>query len=142
MAEGKLNFEKLNNAAVALGDSLGVLENLTAEERRNAALVRTIQSGIIQNFEVAYDQCWKMMKRWLDVNIGRETLNIITRKDLFRAAGKSGMISDAEKWFKFHFARNDASHNYDSTLVVETIKIASDFFAEMRTLRQFFSEHA
>ena len=43
-------------------------------------LRETVRAGVIQNFEVAYEQCWKMMKRWLEENIGRTYVDGVTRR--------------------------------------------------------------
>ncbi len=85
------------------------------------ALINTLKAGVIQNFEGAYDQCWKMMSRWLDINVGRESLHLFSRKDLFREAGEHGLIIDVEQWFKYHIARNNTSHNYDVSTANDTL---------------------
>ena len=49
----------------------------------------TVRGGIIQNFEVAYELSWRMMKRWLESNINAETVDGVTRRELVRQAGIS-----------------------------------------------------
>jgi len=40
------------------------------------SLIRgTSRSGVIQSFEVTYEQCWKMMKRWIEENVGAELVD-------------------------------------------------------------------
>ena len=134
---GELNLEKFDHAIEALIRSLRVL--CETSDSNNSALIETVKSGVIQNFEVAYDQCWKIMTRWLDVNVGRESLHSLSRKDLFREAAKYELIDDIEQWFKYHLARNNTSHNYDQSAADDTILLASEFVHSTKFLRQKIS---
>jgi nucleotidyltransferase substrate binding protein (TIGR01987 family) len=90
-------------------------------------LVETVRAGVIQHFEVAYEQCWKAMRRWIEVNVGSEAVDGVTRRELFRLAAESRLIEDIEAWMEFHHSRNNTSHTYDP-------KIASEVFAKARQL--------
>ncbi|MDR1233194.1 MAG: nucleotidyltransferase substrate binding protein [Puniceicoccales bacterium] len=136
-----LNFEKFDHAIAILGESLSVWKDFSTGENKNKALINTIQAGVIQNFEIAYDQCWKMMNRWLDINVGRESLHIISRKDLFREAGAHGLIGDVSQWFNFHFARNSTSHNYSEAIALETLNLAKELHDAAQVLRESLSKN-
>jgi nucleotidyltransferase substrate binding protein (TIGR01987 family) len=73
----------------------------------------TLRSGVIQNFEVAYEQAWKMMKRWIETNVGAEAADGVTRRELFRLAAEQKLIDDVDEWMTFHRTRNTTSHTYD-----------------------------
>jgi len=73
----------------------------------------TLHSGVIQNFEVAYEQAWKMMKRWIETNVGAEAADGVTRRELFRLAAEQKLIDDVDEWMTFHQTRNMTSHTYD-----------------------------
>jgi nucleotidyltransferase substrate binding protein (TIGR01987 family) len=76
----------------------------------------TVRAGVIQNFEVAYEQCWKFIQRWIRENRTVEGADHPrTRKELFRTAAASGLISDPVPWFAFGDARNLSSHTYDGS---------------------------
>ena len=137
-----LNLEKLESAVSALGDALSVWDTLSSKDGADKALVNTVRAGVIQNFEVTYDQCWKLMNRWLNINVGRESLRIITRKDLFREAAEHELIDNVEQWFKFHVARNNTSHNYDSSIAFETLQLSKELYVAARSLTKFLTNHA
>ncbi len=80
------------------------------------------------------------MNRWLDLNVGRESLHIFSRKDLFREAGEHGLISDVEQWFKYHIARNNTSHNYDLSTANDTFNLALEFIKSADSLRERLSK--
>ncbi len=52
----ELNFEKFDRVISAFRDSLSVYENFSSKKDVSKALMNTIKAGVIQNFEVAYDQ--------------------------------------------------------------------------------------
>ena len=76
----------------------------------------SLRSGVIQNFEVAYELSWKFMKKWLAYNIGNSMVDGIPRFELFKLAMEHGLISDSEIWFDFHDARNKTSHEYSENI--------------------------
>lgn len=90
-------------------------------------MIETIKAGVIQNFEVAYEQSWKMIQRWIKENKTPEDAeNPRTRKELFRLAAKYHLINDPLPWFNYGEARNITSHTYDAekaTLVYENAQL-------------------
>lgn len=100
----------------------------------------TVRSGIIQNFEVAYELAWKMMKRWLETNISADVVDGVTRRELFRQAAENHLISDVDLWMSFHASRNDTSHTYDQQTAEEVSATAEPFLAAaqdfLRALRE------
>jgi nucleotidyltransferase substrate binding protein (TIGR01987 family) len=90
----------------------------------------TVKSGIIQHFEVAYEQCWKAMKRWLETNVNSESEDGVTRRELFRLAAESRLISDVDAWMIFHRGRNETSHTYDADTAEEVYAIAVAFLPQ------------
>lgn len=93
---------------------------------------KVITAGVIQNFEFTYELCWKFMRRWIEVNIGRTQSEGIPRRELFRMANENHLISDVDLWMGYHQARNDTSHTYDSVKADEIFKIAGKFHADAK----------
>lgn len=62
------------------------------------------RSGVIQCFDVAYDECRKAIHKWL-----RES-DIPVRGNLFRDAGSAELLDNVEKWMEFRVARIRTSH--------------------------------
>jgi len=84
-----------------------------------------LRAGIIQNFEFTYELCWKFMKRWIAINISAESVDGVTRRELFRQAAENRLIADVDLWMKFHQARNQTSHIYDEDVAETTFLTAS-----------------
>lgn len=108
-----LKTDSLNKALNALNRSINIVKN--KENELEGDLLETVKAGVIQNFEVAYEQCWKFIQRWIKENRTPEDAdNPKTRKDLFRLAARIGLIQDPLPWFSYGDARNISSHTYDS----------------------------
>ncbi|MBI5245079.1 MAG: nucleotidyltransferase substrate binding protein [Elusimicrobia bacterium] len=99
-----------------------------------------IRAGVIQNFEFTYELCWKFMKRWLEKNVGGPDIDGATRKELFRMAAESRLISGVTRWFKYQAARNETAHTYDSAkagAIYSTARLfAADAEAFLRELEK------
>jgi nucleotidyltransferase substrate binding protein (TIGR01987 family) len=86
-----------------------------------------IRAGVIQNFEFTYELCWKFMKRWLGINISSAVVDGISRKELFRLAAESRLISDVETWFEYNNLRNETAHTYDTKTAKDVYEAALRF---------------
>ena len=128
-----LNLDSLNKSIEALQRSV----NIAGAEMENMHpdLQETVRAGVIQNFEVAYEQCWKMIQRWIKENrSATEAENPRTRKDLFRLAARQGLIADPIPWFEYGESRNLTAHTYDQDKAEEAFLIANKFVADAQYL--------
>ena len=114
----------LKNAVSALRNSIGDYDEYASN---GGSLRESLRSGVIQNFEVAYELSWKAMKRWLSFNVSPELVDGLPRFELFRYAAENGLISDLEKWFEFHKARNRTVHEYSEIAADEVFVFAKNF---------------
>jgi nucleotidyltransferase substrate binding protein (TIGR01987 family) len=127
-----LDLTSLAKAVDALQRSLGV--DLT-EDKMSEDVREAVRAGVVQNFEVAYEQCWKFIQRWL-----RENQNLVeadhprTRKDLFRAAARYDLISGPSVWFTYGDARNLTSHTYNEQQASALYESAKRFVVDARAL--------
>jgi len=98
-------------------------------------------AGVIQNFEVAYEQCWKFTQRWIRENRTTEEADYPrSRKELFRVAARYGLISDPLPWFEFGGARNLTSHTYDAAQAGAAYEIARRFLSHAEELLKRLEE--
>ena len=97
-------------------------------------LQETVRAGVIQNFEIAYEQSWKMMKRWLTENIGATYVDGVTRRELFRRAAENRLIIDVDRWMEHHDARNLTSHTYDEETAQSVFERAVEFAYDVKQL--------
>ena len=111
----KLDLTSLRSSISSLKDSIDTYAEFASRADVSKRDMNTIRSGVIQNFEVAYELCWKFMKRWLDAHIGSGTADGVTNKELFRISAENRLISDAAAWIEFHHSRNLTSHTYDGS---------------------------
>lgn len=91
-----------------------------------------IRAGVIQNFEFTYELCWKFMKRWLTINIGGAAVDGVSRKELFRMAAESLLITDVETWFEYNNERNETTHTYDAKTAEDVYETAIRFSVDAR----------
>jgi nucleotidyltransferase substrate binding protein (TIGR01987 family) len=110
----------------SLTGSITVLRESVDDFLRNGSTFsplqqETFRSGIIQNFEIAYEQCWKMMKRWIEENVSPDVLFGVPRIELFRRAAENGLIDSVEQWMTFHQARNSTSHPHNVNIASAAI---------------------
>ncbi|OGS46095.1 MAG: nucleotidyltransferase [Elusimicrobia bacterium RIFOXYD2_FULL_34_15] len=128
-----LDLSSLEKAIDSLERALKV-SNVKIKGKVNTDYEEVIRAGVIQNFEFTYELCWKFMKRWLETNAGRSDVDGVTRKELFRLAAESRLIRDVISWFKYHDARNQTAHTYDSKKAGTIYKIASKFLKDAKIL--------
>ena len=119
-----LELESLRKAIGALERSLRVAEEQSGGD---TDLLETLRAGVVQNFEVAYEQTWKMMKRWLEMNVGSVEVDGVTRRQLFRLCHENRLIDDVDVWMDFHKSRNETSHTYNQSTAENVFKVAGEF---------------
>lgn len=89
----RLELTSLRKTIEALDRSLHVLD--TRGDSYEADAREAIRAGIIQHFEIAYEQCWKFMQRWLRENGSLAEAEFPrTRKELFRMSARQGLIAN------------------------------------------------
>ena len=104
-------------------------------------LQEAVRAGVIQNFEVAYEQSWKMMERWLEENVGTVYVNVRTRRELFRRAAESLIITDVNRWMNYHTARNRTSHTYNEETAQSVFEEATEFVHDAKQLLKTLENH-
>ncbi len=108
-----LQLDSFRNALMALRAVQAKSEDAVFMASLDAITREAIRSGVIQHFEFTFELAWKFMRRRLEADIGRTSVDGIPRRDLFRIAAENGLIDNVEAWFQYHLARNQTSHTYD-----------------------------
>src|SRR6056297_2314390 len=125
-----LNLQSLSKSIGALRTSIE-----TSEKNWNSIskdMQDILRAGVIQNFEVAYEQSWKMLQRWIKNNISpEEAEHPRTRK---------GLIQDPTAWFEYAEARNMTSHTYDENNALSVFETAKKFVPDAEFLLSKFGE--
>ena len=92
------------------------------------------KSGVIQNFEFTYELGWKLIRRWLNVNVSTDISENIMKRELFRIAKGNKLINDDRVWFTFHQLRNNSSHNYDEIISDDVFSESANLLTESKAL--------
>ena len=122
----------------SLAKSIDILERSVKTASRvddsDEDLQEAVRAGVIHSFEVAYEQSWNMIKRWLKENIGYASVDGVTRRNLLRLGAENQLISDSERWMDYHKARNSTSHTYNEDAAENVFKEATEFVHDAKHL--------
>jgi nucleotidyltransferase substrate binding protein (TIGR01987 family) len=124
-----LDLSSLEKAIVSLEEAVHYSQHLP--QNINADIVR---DSVIQRFEYTYELGWKLLQRWIKVNVSPEDAEPRTKKDLFRMAAKKQMIADSQDWFEFTEARNNVAHTYNEKNAQYVYGVAIKFLPAVKML--------
>ena len=95
-----------------------------------------IAESVIQRFETCYDCLWKVLKRYLNEELGiADPPN--SPKPIFRLACENDMFSSPlEQWLQYANARIDTSHDYNGEKAVACVELMPDFIDDAIGLYQ------
>jgi nucleotidyltransferase substrate binding protein (TIGR01987 family) len=136
-----LELTSLHKSITALERAIQVSRSPDHFGRLDEIEREVILSGLVQCFEVAYEQSWKMMKRWLETNMGPDQGEGISRRELFRRAAEQGMIQHIEQWMGFHQARYLSSHTYDHNHAATAQAAAFEFASQASLVLAWLEAH-
>ena len=137
----KLELDSLRKAVESLERTLNVANDRNFITELNPDQIDAIKAGVIQNFEVTYELCWKYIQRWLRHNISAEDADYPrTRKEFFRMAARYGLIDDPLAWFTYGDARNISSHIYDEQKAESVYETALRFITDAKFLLERLEE--
>jgi nucleotidyltransferase substrate binding protein (TIGR01987 family) len=136
MEQKILDFSSLKNAIAALERVMKVFRKNSDVNKADFDIdvYEGLRSGVIQNFEVAYELSWKSMKRWLETNVSPDIADGLTRHEFYRKAAENKLIDDVEAWWDFHDARNSTSHVYDGVMAEDVADTAARFLPQAKEL--------
>ena len=100
-----------------------------------------VRDSVIQRFEYTYELSWKLLQRWVKLNVSPEDSEPRTKKDLFRVAAKKQMINDSKQWFEFAEARNQVAHTYNQKNAEYVYNVALKFLPEVKFLYDELGQH-
>lgn len=129
-----LELGTLRNSITALADLLAVSENSVRMGQLSEVERAGIRAGVIQNFEVTYELCWKLIARWLSINVNPEVVDGVTRRQLFRIAAENRLIPDVDLWMQHNESRNATAHIYDEEKAMMVYRATREFAHDARRL--------
>jgi nucleotidyltransferase substrate binding protein (TIGR01987 family) len=89
-----------------------------------------IAESVIQRFETCYDCLWKVLKRYLEEELGiPEVPN--SPKGILRLADENKLFTSSLKiWFGYAQARIDTTHDYSEEKAYDALVIMDDFISD------------
>ncbi len=131
-----------------LRDSIEALDELLTASEDDARMGRLseierigIRAGVVKHFEITYELSWKLMARWLNTNVGPETADGVTRRQLYRLSAANRLISDVDRWMRHHDARNTTSHICDRKRAQQVYEPVRGFTHNARQLLKVLEAH-
>jgi len=119
-------FQNFSRAFLLLEQSVE-LENPSVIER----------AGLIQFFEMAFEQSWKVLKDFLE----EEGFEVKSPRDAIKTAFQSQLIDDGQVWLEALKDRNLTTHTYDELTAQEVEKnIKTRYYPVLKALFINFNE--
>lgn len=120
MKKNEISINALRKAVATLRDAIQQPKN---EFTRDAT---------IQRFEYTFELAWKTLKRYFSITQSPQEMFAIN--DIFREAGRQGIIESVERWFEFKEARNLTAHTYNVETAEEAYEAAKRFLPDVEKL--------
>lgn len=96
-----------------------------------------LRDACIQRFEFTFEPAWKMLKRWLELDLPNpQEVDTMSYRGLIRTGAEQGLIDNMSAWFVYRDKRNLTSHTYDAAKAQEVFGVLADFARDARTLLQ------
>lgn len=93
-----------------------------------------IAESVIQRFETCYDTLWKVLKRYLNDELGLPELPN-SPKPLFRIAHENNLLaSGSTVWLHYADARTNTSHDYSGEKAEKALSLMGAFIADAKAL--------
>ncbi|MBS3872015.1 MAG: nucleotidyltransferase substrate binding protein [Dethiobacter sp.] len=133
----KLNLTSLTNAIASLQAGTRIVSEGAWFSEQSEDVQNTIIAGVIQNFEFAYEQSIKMMRRRLEMDAASPTeVDFADYRGLLRTAAEKGLVADVLAWFEYRSMRNITSHTYDHAKAMLVYQGAHKFLDDAKALLQ------
>ncbi len=105
--------------------------NYTTMDMKLPILMReAVSESVIQRFETCFDCLWKILKRYLDLELGIANLpNGL--KPLFRIANENNLFKEGvESWLEYANLRNSTSHDYSGEKALSALEMMRHFIPD------------
>ena len=129
-----LHLDNLRDSIEALAELLTASEDEARMGQLSEIERVGIRAGVVKHFEITYELSWKLMVRWLNTNVGADTADGVTKRQLFRLSAKHKLIFDVDCWMRHYDARNITFHIYDRERAEQVYEAVREFTHDARRL--------
>ncbi len=89
-----------------------------------------IAESVIHRFETCYDVLWKVLKRYLNLELGIPELPN-SPWPIFQIAAENKLLSNGlAQWKKYSGARIGTAHDYSGEKAAQALELISDFLSD------------
>ncbi len=120
---------------------IGVLEcaseEICAHDESDDFVYDIYRAACVKEFELVLEQSGKLLRKRLAAYFAsNRRADRLTFRDLFRHAGKHGLMEPeaVERWFHYRDNRNDTAHDYGKDFAEATLKLLPAFIADAKAL--------
>jgi nucleotidyltransferase substrate binding protein (TIGR01987 family) len=95
------------------------------------------RSAAIKSFELSLEATGKLLRKALkQFNASPRSVDSLVFNDLFRHAGKHGMLDEASvvRWIGYRANRNETAHDYGVAFANETLALLPSYLKDVRDL--------
>lgn len=111
----------------------------TLDESLPEITQEAVMESVIQRFEVCWDCLWKVLKRYLEEEIGLPEVPNGPNPVLRRADENKLLSSPIAEWLKYAKARIDTSHDYSGEEAQDAVGLMGEFIDDAIGLYQTMS---
>ena len=98
-----------------------------------------IEDACVKRFEYTIETSWKLMKKYLKLEYGKEDKEL-TMNNIFRYMEGYDFILSWEKWRDYYLKRNGTSHEYNKIKAEELLNDVKNFLYDVQYLYKKFEE--
>lgn len=114
----------------------------TLDERFPVLIQEGIAESVIQRFETCWDCLWKVLKRYLEQELGLPDVPN-SPKPILRLAGENSLLpSTVEQWIVYADLRIGTSHDYSGEKALEALELMGDFIRDSIALYRTMSRES
>lgn len=135
-----LTTEHLRRTVATLEQAIAKIRNVTDTDSVAYDLYR---NAAIKSFELSLETTGKLLRKALKHYGGSpRDVDRLVFKDLFRHAGKHGLLDEAavQRWFAYRANRNVTAHDYGEGFANETLKILPAYVTDAAALADALEE--
>jgi len=132
-----IDYDKLKRALLLLHEQNKRLNSLP--DTHEQWVIDALRESTIQRFETCWDCLWKVLKRYLEEEIGLADLPNGPRP-ILRLANENNLLpSGIESWMRYNQARVDTAHDYSGEKMSDALGIMNGFVRDAMALFQTMS---
>ncbi|MDT8447764.1 MAG: nucleotidyltransferase substrate binding protein [bacterium] len=132
-----IEYDKFKKSLKLLEEQFGHYRTL--DPKLEDWMQEAVKESVIQRFETCYDCMWKLLKRYLNEELGvPEVPN--SPKPIFRMANENNLLGPSiDSWMAYAQVRIDTSHDYSGEKAENSLAIMGDFLISAIGLYQTMS---